>query len=219
MSYYGRGLETRIRSEAVAGDWSRVEREERYPVSIESGVIVPVMSGMALGVAGVVVVVGVALGAEASLRGAVAWSFVIFGGVWFVSIALLLDASLSHLKSYELYDGASSSEETRQVLRLEVVNEENHQMVFGDLPIDAERFASFARSAETRGLAVSSWCGNGHLFTRPEFEAVVDYLTRAGLVRWVNEQVPQQGRELTPAGRATLRRYADSGDAALVLEG
>ena len=46
---YGDRYWDRSRSEAVAGEWSRVEREERHALSVESNVMVPLLSGLFAG--------------------------------------------------------------------------------------------------------------------------------------------------------------------------
>jgi hypothetical protein len=209
---YGYRQQDVRRSEAVSGDWRRVERETRAPLSIEGALIVPVMASLALGLASTLVVSGVALGAGSEWRSWLAWSVAILGLVWSVGLVWLLTASFEHFTSWEVYEGGSEDrqEQERQVLRLEVVDPARGRLQFSeDLPVDRERFLSFARSVEARGLSTSAWCGSGALFSRSEFDALTGYLTQAGLVRWLNADAHNQGRELTPAGQATLRRFVE----------
>ena len=73
-----------------------------------------------------------------------------------------------------------------------------------DLPIDDDRLRQFARAAlEGRSLAVHRWAGS--TFSRAEYEQLADELQRAGLV---TAPRGNQGRQLTAAGRAILRRLA-----------
>jgi len=71
-----------------------------------------------------------------------------------------------------------------------------------DLPVDDARLRMFAKAAlEGQSLAVNKWCGG--TFTRGEYETLCDELQRAGLVTTARGN---QGRRLTAAGRAILRR-------------
>ena len=216
---YGYRQQDVRRSEAVSGDWRRVERETRAPLSIEGALIVPVIGSLALGVASSLVVSGVALGAGSEWRSWLAWTVAVLGLVWSAGLVVLLSASFEHFTSWEEYTGGSESEtlQERQVLRLEVVNGQEQRLSFADLPIDSERFVAFARSVEARGLTTSAWTGSNALFSRSEFDALTAYLMRAGLARWINEDAHNQGRELTAAGRSTLRKFAS--DSAHVLTG
>lgn len=75
--------------------------------------------------------------------------------------------------------------------------------------------------SEGRGLAESSWTGRGKPFSKPKFKALLDVLTDAGLVRWIDDRNHAQGRELTGHGRRALsplaygprtHTHANSGD-------
>ena len=106
------------------------------------------------------------------------------------------------------------------MLRLEVVNPGDGRMQFADFPIEGEAFKSWARAVlGGRGLSVGVWTGSNGLFSRQEYDALTDYLIRAGLMRWINPAAHAQGRELTPAGAATLRRFVDSDMGDYALEG
>jgi HAMP domain-containing protein len=95
-----------------------------------------------------------------------------------------------------------------ETVRLETVEKDQEGVRRGEietLPISRERFEKFARGVSGgRGLAVSTWTGSAGLFSRSEYDALMDYLQRAGIVRWKNENAPHQGRELTRAGRAAI---------------
>ena len=45
---------------------------------------------------------------------------------------------------------------------------------------------------------------------RSDYDSMLGELERAGLVRWVDPQNKPQGREVSPAGRAALRRLVES---------
>lgn len=80
-----------------------------------------------------------------------------------------------------------------------------------DLPagITENNFRDFAGGVTEarRGLAEATWCGSGKPFSKPKYNDLMDTLSRAGIVRWRNEQAPAQGRELTPAGGRALRAW------------
>jgi hypothetical protein len=218
---YGDRYWDRSRSEAVAGEWSRVEREERHAFSLESNVLVPAFAGVgAAGPAGLVVMVA----AWRFTGHVMLWAGLLaVGVVWFLVSFYVLELSLSGFKRLDQYSGASSSSEEqqqqRQTLRLEVVNPKAGNLMFSeDLPVDQERFMQWARAVvRGRDLSGSTWGGPGLLFSRPEYEELIEYLIRAGLVRWVNERAHTQGKELSPAGAATLKRAVERSE--YVLEG
>lgn len=206
------------RSEAVQGEWTRVTREARYPLNFEANVMVPIMGALAVSVAVVLAVSGVAYAAEISLKAWAAWTTVIFGGVWAFGMVLLLQASFSHFQMLEEYSAEAEEQVSSSTLRLEVVNPGDNKMLLEDLPIDDRRFVLWVRGVMGgRDLSGSTWYGRGGLFSRDEYGALCDYLIRAGLMRWVNPQAHTQGKELTAAGEATLRRFADRSK--YILEG
>lgn len=112
---------------------------------------------------------------------------------------------------------------------LEVIHksEDNQvkRMLRFDLPdgLTEADIADLARGVlvEHRGLSESAWTGKGKPFSKPKFKALLDTLTAAGLVRWVDDNNHAQGRELTGQGRRALyslaygartHAHADNGD-------
>jgi len=57
-----------------------------------------------------------------------------------------------------------------------------------------------------RSLAQGGWTGSGGPFSRSEYDALLAAMLKAGVVRWANPRAHAQGVELTPMGRATLRK-------------
>ena len=208
------------RSEAVSGDWARVERRESFPVTLEGNLLVPLFGGLALGVASVLVVSGLALASEASARVFVSLVFITWGLVWGVGMFILLGADLSNVRRVEFYEGQASLSESEALskVRLEVVNPQGARFSFGELPVSEDAFRQFA-GAVVRGkdLSLGAWTGSRGIFSRSEYDALTDFLMRAGLVRWCNPQAHSQGRELTAAGKATLARFVEG--ETRVLEG
>jgi len=83
-------------------------------------------------------------------------------------------------------------------------------MYFQNLPINEATFRQWARGVlGGRGTSLGDWTGKGGLFSRADYNALTDYLMRSGLMRWVNPAAHAQGRELTAAGRATLRKFVN----------
>lgn len=215
--YGGRGYSERhwdgARSEAVQGEWSRVEREERHPLSFESNVLVPLTSGLAVGIpAGIMSMV-----AAWRLHGVVMlWVGLTFGSlIWFLVSFYVMDFALGTFRRFDEYSGGRSDSEMEQqervveTLRLEVVSADGQRLQFFDgIGITRDSFALWARSVlNGRSLSESSWTGAAGTFKGPEYSKMLDYLMRAGLVKWVKDGVPWQGRELTPEGESTLARF------------
>jgi hypothetical protein len=80
---------------------------------------------------------------------------------------------------------------------------------FGVLPVDVERFNEWAAAVlgtdklPAQSLAIAHWTGSDGLFSRKEYEAVLDLLRRAEAV--VNQ--PGKGNMLTGGGRRALRQH------------
>ncbi len=94
-------------------------------------------------------------------------------------------------------------------LRVELTEDHGRRVKFIDLAGTPEQLKALALGVlNGRGLAVSSWTGSAGIFTRAEFERLRADLIDRGLLRWINNQ-PNQGAELTPAGRAIFRKLAE----------
>lgn len=104
---------------------------------------------------------------------------------------------------------------TQQVTTLEMVHRDDGiQRRRFDLPegmteADLIDFASGVL-LEHRGLAESSWTGRGRPFSKPKYKELLDVLTRAGLVAWVDDKNHAQGRKLTWAGRHALAKLVET---------
>jgi len=80
-----------------------------------------------------------------------------------------------------------------------------------DLATDPDTFRRWAEAvSKGRSLAQSGWTGAGGQFSRAEYDQLLAAMIRAGVARWKNERAHAQGCELTPMGRATLRRYTEA---------
>ena len=219
---YGERYWDRARSETVAGEWQAVERQESYPLTL-SNAIVPTLAGLLVSApAGIAAMVLTWLATDLVLW----WVGVLtMAIVWFAIAFWVLSTSLGLFKRWESYTGgrggseSEASEKVIQTLRLEVIDEQGHKMqFFGDLPISQDDFALWARGVlGGRSLAQSEWTGSAGIFSRPVYRELLDYLMRAGLVRWVDDRHHAQGCELSAVGRSTLRRFVDSGGG--ILEG
>jgi len=93
-------------------------------------------------------------------------------------------------------------------LRIELLQDNGARGDFIDLPY-REKLPELASGLLSgRQFSQTVWTGGGRLFSRAEFENVRGEMIRRGLARWKNPAAPAQGAELTPAGRAVLRKLA-----------
>lgn len=101
-------------------------------------------------------------------------------------------------------------EPTPQPLRVELYQDGGRQGDFIDLPYRDRLPALASGLLAGRQFSQTAWTGGGQLFSRAEFEELRGELLRRGLARWKNENAPAQGLEVTPAGRAILKRIAST---------
>ena len=72
-----------------------------------------------------------------------------------------------------------------------------------------EHLDQFAKAVLAgRGLAEANWTGRSGLFSKSEYGALMDALSEAGIVQWVNPKAKAQGREVTRGGRRALSELA-----------
>lgn len=78
-----------------------------------------------------------------------------------------------------------------------------------DLPGKPDQVQALARGLLAGDpLTHAHWTGAGQPFSRAEFEQLRGELIRRGLATWRNQGNRANGAELTPAGRAVMRRLA-----------
>lgn len=96
--------------------------------------------------------------------------------------------------------------EPAQLVRVELKDDRTTQLI--DLPASPAQLDSLAAGILAgKGLTVAGWVGIGKPFTRGQFETLRDVLINRNLARWINGS-KAAGCELTPAGRAVIRRLA-----------
>jgi len=97
---------------------------------------------------------------------------------------------------------------TRSVVSVELHNQ--GRWAFADLPATADQVSQLARGLLAgRSFSEGEWCGQGQPFTRPEYRALRSELVERGLVVWRSPGHPQQGTQLTLAGRQVFRRLSE----------
>lgn len=80
---------------------------------------------------------------------------------------------------------------------------------FNHLPQNVlENFPHFAQQAEIKGLSVDAWTGAGGVFSKSEFNELMNALAEAGIVEWVNPNAKAQGRRVTRSGARALAELA-----------
>ncbi len=206
---------------SVAGvtldDWTSAHYEtpSRTP-TLSGDVGVPAAQALISGaLAGVLAGVGIAgSGVELSGWAAVAVGVVVASGTW----AWLLRDHRRLLRTSETFtrrDDAPVQPTPAQAstLRLEVKQERadgSMRWLLDELPVDRARVLAWARSViGGRSLAQGGWTGSGGPFSRSEYDALLAAMLKAGVVRWANPRAHAQGVELTPMGRATLRKLTE----------
>jgi hypothetical protein len=203
------------------GRYLEAERRTPYrPQNAESDFLVPLLQAIGTG-AFITVVAGWAAWLYRGFTWdmAVGSGLIAAGGFWVITVTAnrkLLWVVETMVNSDLDQDGAvgQPTPPAREVT-LNVMHQ-NHKGVINqvfrfDLPagISEEDFQEFAQGIvrERRGLAESAWAGTGRPFSKPKYNELLDALTAAGIVRWINPDAHAQGRELTEAGQRSLRRY------------
>jgi len=202
---------TRIQQTAseYQNSWRSIEKTDYARITL-ADVASATVSGMSIAVPVFILALNalalstrdVALSATvASTIAAAAWSYV---AIWWLTI---ITDTITHSETYQ---GAEQEQQGHDIrtLRVEVHNPETGNLFLETLPVSEDDFLRFARGAEPRGLGVPDWAGSAGIFSQSEYGALMDYLSRAGLVAWRDARHHNQGRALTAAGRATLRRIA-----------
>jgi hypothetical protein len=108
------------------------------------------------------------------------------------------------------YQGQPAPPQTVRVEMLrDAVDGPYPQTQIAELPTSKEKMTDLARGV-LGGTPFSEpqWSGAGALFSRNEFRQVRDVFLSRGWVRWKDDRYPQQGLELSPAGKAVMRTFA-----------
>lgn len=121
--------------------------------------------------------------------------------VWSLESSLAVDLDRDGIKG--------DPDQVVNTVRVELVRDEGRRVQIADIPTDPARLADFARGIlDGQPISERQWSGAGALFSQNEFRAVRDAFMARGWLRWVDARYPQQGIELSPAGRAALRGLA-----------
>lgn len=76
---------------------------------------------------------------------------------------------------------------------------------FGELPVDVNRFNDWAQGALVgKSLGVSHWTPKAKMFTRPEYDALLDKLAQGNIIINLGSN---KGNTLTGGGRRALRQH------------
>lgn len=186
---------------------------------IEADAIVPALQCAIIGVGTFAVVTPLALimfGEAGWLVGVVASGI----GVGAAALDAIYAARRSLYATEELEDNlfamqnssaeaSVSSSEVTLVVRREDVGV-YPQILKRSLPVDEERLREFALVAvQGQPITQKEWVGRDKLFSRTEFDAVMQNLLELGLVAWASSRDAAQGRILTRGGRAALQAWID----------
>jgi hypothetical protein len=82
---------------------------------------------------------------------------------------------------------------------------------FMDLQISREQITTIARLLQRDdNFSAARLAGKGKPLSRAEFEHIRDKWVESGLVRWNNPRAHAQGAMLSPAGRALIKKLANT---------
>lgn len=97
------------------------------------------------------------------------------------------------------------------VVRVELIQDNGHRGSWIDLPLDDWQAVHVARLLTTGAqLSHAALSGRGKPLSRAEYEALRTVMLQRGLARWINTRARSRGLELTPAGRAVMKRIAQA---------
>lgn len=184
-------------------------------LSSQAGIILPLAQSVVSGLAFGLIVLSLAIIFDQQHPWALAGLAAgITGGIsWFISLSWWR-SRVYQSKSPKLPNVMGSSE----VLRLQVSVNSDLDSAFGaswaNLPIPRDKLLKMAKKLmRGGGFSYGSLAGRHKVLTRSEFEAVRDEFISRGLLRWRSAHARNSGVELTPAGRAVIRRLAAMADA------
>lgn len=98
-----------------------------------------------------------------------------------------------------------------QRLEVKLYTNGGRNMEVIDLP-GPDLLPTFARGLleYNKPLTQTAWTGSAGPYSRSQFDELRNELIHRGLARWKNPAAPAQGCELSPAGRAVMRRIIEA---------
>lgn len=202
-----------------------------YPATIEGNVLVPVLQAIAVA-AFVFVTAGLIAWyfVEVHWKDALVGSFVLSTGVGLLTLLGSIEAHYKLLWSFEEMIGADLNQDGkvgRPTTTIEVYNDnrssseqlQDQRREHGDtwthmdrlqIETDPHKFKRFAEAMNAgSSLSVSRWTnGQNGIFTRGEFDAMIDELSQRGLIEYKDPDTPQLGRIVTERGKHVFGEIA-----------
>lgn len=175
----------------------------RYLMTTRAAVWFPLLQALITGLCGFTLGASIAAlkGDDWLTIGAISGA-VVLSAAWLISLAWW--RSLLAPPSPE--PPARAASETVRISLLDESSPYTHGQ-FLTLPTDRARLEKMAVAlVDDPTFSMSRFGGAHRLYSRAEFEALREELIRRGLVRWTNPRAPSQGAQLTPPGRAFMRR-------------
>lgn len=104
---------------------------------------------------------------------------------------------------------AAGGRGAQELFRVAVSSNEGRTIQFVDFPVEAERLRVFAADVSAGGrLAQARWTGTRGIFSRSEYQLVIERMLARGWIVEHSPGNPQQGYVVTTAGRHVLRRFS-----------
>lgn len=95
-----------------------------------------------------------------------------------------------------------------ETVRVELVTNDGHWVDWLNLPLSLETVTEAARALLGNGYNTSNLGGAGRALTRAQSETLRDWLIKHELATWRRAGAHTAGWDLTPSGRALMRRLA-----------
>ena len=97
-----------------------------------------------------------------------------------------------------------------QVIKAHIKTDDGRQGWFIELPerqlLKLKLLAAGVLAGKS--LTGSTWAGHGKLFSRADWESMVELMLSRDWVRWINPEIHNRGLEFTRSGRAAFRCLA-----------
>jgi hypothetical protein len=134
-------------------------------------------------------------------------TWIIYRGEWRHALNVVLGVTQP--------DETQPTVEYPQVTRIEVISQDPQGAfmagVWCDIDLPPEQVSQAARRVrDTGSFSHATLAGPGRPLTRSEYETLRDAFISRGLVTWINPGAHAQGLTLTAAGRAAVRRLAET---------